>query len=77
MEEHVCKLHGLQQELNACGQLVTDVDFTNMLLTSLPDLWSLFITAENAGGATLTSDILIVRILDEDRAWQGWHGRQH
>jgi gag-polypeptide of LTR copia-type len=40
MEEHVRKLHGLQQELNARGQLVTNADFTNTLLTSLPDSWS-------------------------------------
>ena len=76
MEEHVCKLCGLQQELNAHSQLITDVDFTNTLLTSLPDSQSPFITAENAGGATLTSDILIVRLLDEDQAHQAGMAQQ-
>ena len=37
MEEHVCKLQGLKQELNAQGQLITDTDFPNTLLTSLPE----------------------------------------
>ena len=47
MEEHVCKLHRLYQQLNARGQLVTDEDFANTLLTSLPETWSSFITTIN------------------------------
>jgi hypothetical protein len=39
--------------------------FTNTLLTSLPESWSTFITAVNAGIVTLTSDGLIARILEE------------
>ena len=70
MEEHVCKLHGLQQELNACGQLVTNIDLMNTILTSLPDSWSPFLTAVNVGGVVLISDILIARILDKDQAQQ-------
>ena len=50
MEEHVCKLQGLGQELNDCGQLITDMDFSNTLLTSLLESWSSFITAVNAAG---------------------------
>ena len=66
MEEHICKLHGLHQQLNARGQLITNEDFTNTLLTSLPDTWSPFITTINATGAAISSEILIARILDED-----------
>ena len=44
MEEHIRKLHGLYQQLNARGQLVTNEDLANTLLTSLPESWSSFIT---------------------------------
>ena len=50
MEEHVHKLCGLYQQLNARGQLVTDEDLANTLLTSLPESWSSFITTINATG---------------------------
>ena len=66
MEEHVRKLRGLGKELSARGQLITDADFSNTLLTSLPDSWSSFITVVNAGGVTISMDVLITRILDED-----------
>ena len=69
MEEHVRKLHGLQQTLHAMGELISDRDFSNTLLTSLPKTWSTFITAVNAGLLTLTSDALITRILEEYRSW--------
>ena len=68
MEEHICKLRGLGQELSARGQLITDGNFSNTLLTSLPDSWSPFITTVNAGGVAILSDVLIARILDEDWA---------
>ena len=75
MEEHVRKLCGLYQQLSTRGQLISDEDFANTLLTSLPDTWSAFITAINASGALITSEILIAWILDEDRvngvAWGG------
>ena len=64
-EEHVHKLHGLYQQLNARGQLVTDEDLANTLLTSLLETWSLFITTINATRMLITSEILIARILDE------------
>ena len=70
MEEHIHKLQGLGQEQSACGQFITDGDFSNTLLTSLPDSWSLFITMVNASGVAILSDVLIARILDEDRAQQ-------
>ena len=64
MEEHVCKLQGLGQELSAHGQLITDADFSNTLLTSLLDSWSSFINAVNTSGVAISSDVLIARILD-------------
>ena len=66
MEEHVRKLCGLYQQLNTRGQLVTNEDLANTLLTSLLETWSLFITTINATGTLITSEILIARILDED-----------
>ena len=65
MEEHVCKLRSLQQTLHTMGELISDRDFSNTLLTSLPKTWSTFIMAVNAGLPTLTSDALIARILEE------------
>ena len=74
MEEHIRKLHGLQQTLHAMGELILDRDFSNTLLTSLPKSWSTFITAVNAGLLTLTSDALIVRILEEYKSRQAGSG---
>ena len=74
MEEHIRKLHGLQQTLHAMGKLISDRDFSNTLLTSLPKTWSTFITAVNARLLTLTSDALITQILEEynpDKLAQG------
>ena len=64
------------QQLNVRGKLISDEDFTNTLLTSLPDTWSPFITTINASGVAISSEVLIARILDEDctqqtsMAWQ-------
>ena len=68
MEEHIHKLRGLYQQLNARGQLVTDKDLANTLFTSLPEKWSSFITTINTTGMLITLEILIARILDEDRS---------
>ena len=68
MEEHMRKLHGIQQELNVRGHYISDTEFTNALLTSLPDSWSVFITAVNASGISPLADVLIAQVLDEDRA---------
>ena len=76
MEEHVQKLCGIQQEFNTQGHYISDTEFANTLLTSLPDSWSLFITAVNASGIGPSVDVLIAWVLDEDRtqkvglAWQ-------
>ena len=65
MEEHIRKLHGLQQMIHTMGELISDRDFSNTLLTSLLKTWLTFITAVNAGLPTLTSDALIAWILEE------------
>src|SRR6266481_6976304 len=74
MEEHIQKLHGLQQTLHTMGELISDWDFSNTLLMSLPKSWSTFITAVNAGLPTLTSDALIVHILEEYKSRQAGSG---
>ena len=76
MEEHIRKLCGLYQQLSTRGQLISDEDFANTLLTSLPDTWSAFITTVNASGAPITSETLIARILDEDRVKRAGSARQ-
>jgi len=60
MEEHIRKLRGLQQTLHAMRELISDQDFSNTLLTSLPKSWLMFITAVNAGLPMQTSGALIV-----------------
>ena len=37
MVEHISKLRGLQNELHAMENLVTDDDFVMILITSLPE----------------------------------------
>ena len=66
MEEHVQKLRGIQQELNTWGHCISDTKFTNTLLMSLADSWSVFITAVNASGIGPSVDVLIAQVLDED-----------
>jgi gag-polypeptide of LTR copia-type len=67
MEEHIRKLRTLQKQLHVLGDLVSDRDFCNALLTSLPGSWSTFLTAINAALPMLSSDTLIARVLG--RAW--------
>ena len=74
MEEHIRKLRSLQQTLHMMGELISDWDFSNTLLTSLPKTWLTFITAVNAGLLTLTSDALIARILEEYKSRQAGSG---
>ena len=74
MEEHIWKLHSLQKQLHALGNLIKDRDFCNVLLTSLPGSWSTFLTAINASLRTLSSDILITWVLEEDRTCRSTHG---
>ena len=62
------KLRGIQQELNVRGHYISDTEFTNTLLTSLPDSWSAFITTVNASGIGPSADVLIAWVLNEDHA---------
>ena len=66
MEEHMWKLHRIQQELNVWGHYISDTEFMNTLLTSLPDSWSVFITVVNTSGITPLADVLIAQVLNED-----------
>ena len=66
MEEHMWKLHGIQQELNAQGHYISNNEFANTLLTSLPDSWSAFITAVNTSRISPSADVLIAQVLNED-----------
>ena len=59
MEEHVQKLCRLQEQLNTRGQMVSNKDCTNTLLTLLLDTWSTFITTVNATGGMITLETLI------------------
>src|SRR5882724_19789 len=74
MEEHIRKLHGLQQTLHTMGELISDQDFSNTLLMSLPKSWSTFITAVNASLPMLTSDALIAWIMEEFKSQQAGSG---
>ena len=70
------KLCGIQQELNTWGNYISDTEFANTLLMSLPDSWSAFITVVNASGIGPSADVLIARVPHEDcarkigSAWQ-------
>ena len=72
MEEHM----RIQQELNVRGHYISNTKFANTLLMSLPDSWSVFITAVNASGIGPSADVFIAQVLDEDctqkvgSAWQ-------
>ena len=68
MEEHVQKLHGIQQESNVQGYYISNTEFVNTLLTSLPDSWLAFITVVNVSGIGPLADVLIARVLNEDCA---------
>ena len=68
MEEHIWKIRGIQQELNMWGHYISDTEFMNTLLMSLPDSWSVFITVVNASGIGPSADVLIAQVLDEDHA---------
>ena len=74
IEEHICKLCSLQRQLHSLSDLVTDRDFCNCLLTSLPGSWSTFLTAINASLPSLSPDALIARVLEEDHTQKSSQG---
>jgi len=74
MEEHIRKLCGLQQMLHMMGELISDRNFSNMLLMSLPKSCLMFIMAVNASLPMLTSDALIMQIMEEFKSRQAGSG---
>ena len=45
MRTHIGALRTMQENLHAMGSLISDEDFTMILLTSLPDLWDMYTTS--------------------------------
>jgi gag-polypeptide of LTR copia-type len=67
--EHISKLQKLQEGLYLMGSLISDKDFTMLLISSLPKSWDLYISAylrSKADGIILTSHELIATLLEED-----------
>jgi hypothetical protein len=44
MEQHARTMRKLQMDLHARGEIISEGEFSNTLLTSLPESWSTFIT---------------------------------
>ena len=77
MVEHISKLRGLQNELHAIENLVTDEDFVMILVTSLPESWDNYagsFSGSSGNKPTVISHKLIAILLDEDRRRKGWSG---
>ena len=74
MVDHISKLRGLQNELHAMENLVTDEDFVMIIITSLPESWDNFtgsFLGASGNKTTIPSHELIARLLDEDRRRKG------
>ena len=74
MVDHISKLRGLQNELHAMENLVTDEDFVMIIITSLPESWDNFtgsFLGTSGNKTTITSHELIAILLDEDRRRKG------
>ena len=69
MVDHISKLRGLQNELHAMENLVSDEDFLMIIITSLPESWDNY-TGSFLGSSrnkpTITSHKLIAVLLEED-----------
>ena len=74
MVNHILKLRGLQNELHAMENLVSDEDFVMILITSLLESWDNY-TGSFLGSSrnklTITSFELIAVLLDEDQRRKG------
>ena len=74
MVGHISKLRGLQNELHAIENLVTDKDFVMILITSLPESWDnytrLFLRS-SGNKLMVVSHKLIAVLLDKDRRRKG------
>ena len=73
MEEHTRKLQQMYLSLLARGEYITEQDFCNMLLTSLPKSWRMFITVTHTLILNMMSDMLISKIIKEDKMNQDTH----
>lgn len=70
--EHISKFRKIQEELALMGSVVSDEDFTMLLITSLPESWDTFTSAyfgsaSGTSGASITSHELVAILIDEDR----------
>jgi hypothetical protein len=68
--EHISKLQKMQEELHLMGSMVSDEDFTMILVSSLPESWDLYTSAylgSKAEGTPLTSHELVAILLEGDR----------
>ena len=69
MIDHISKLRGLQNELHAMENLVSDEDFVMILITSLPESWDNYtgsFLGSTGNKPTVLSHELIAVLLDED-----------
>ena len=74
MVEHISKLRGLQNELHAMENLVTDEDFVMILIMSLPESWDNYMGSflgSSGNKPTVVSHELIAILLDEDHRRKG------
>ena len=74
MVEHISKLRGLQNELHAMENLVTDEDFVMILIMSLPESWDNYtgsFLGSSGNKPTVVSHELIAILLDEDHRRKG------
>ena len=69
MIDHISKLRGLQNELHAMENLVSDEDFIMILITSLPESWDNYtgsFLGSSGNKPTVLSHKLIAVLLDKD-----------
>jgi len=70
IEEHICTLCGLRQQLASQGQAMLGSEFSTILLTSLPNSWDLFVSTIDKSTILDTADPdsskLISKILEEN-----------
>ena len=65
---HLTNMHSLQAQLHHMGLMVPDQDFTNILVSSLPESWDLFTTSyqgSQMGDNVLMSQQLVAIIRDK------------